>query len=268
MTTLYEYYESEYDSELTIYDPVYGAQDFTVGAIAHSVTSVKIYAWNYGSPKPTTTVTAEIRTTDVNGKPTSTILATQTVDGSGWSTTEAWHTITFDTPAKLSANTKYALVMRAATNHAFLWCAVGYGAESGFFSSDYGSTWDDAYKYFWFEIWGNPAPTTTTQAVSSIAKTTSTGNGNITVTFENCTKRGVCWNTTGTPTVADSKTEETGSFGVGAFIEAMASLTPGTLYYVRAYAYNSGGYGYGNQVTFTTKVKGESISASLQLILI
>jgi len=97
-------------------------------------------------------------------------------------------------------------------------------------------------------------PTVTTQAVSSVEEATSTGNGNITATGgENCSKRGVCWNTTGTPTVADFKTEETDSFGTGAFTEAMASLSPGTLYYVRAYAYNSAGYGYGDQVTFTTK---------------
>jgi hypothetical protein len=103
--------------------------------------------------------------------------------------------------------------------------------------------------------WGTEEtiPTVTTQAVSSIEETTSTGNGNITVTFENCTKRGICWNTTGTPTIADYKTEEIGSFGTGAFTEGMTSLSPGTLYYVRAYAYNSAGYGYGNEVTFTTK---------------
>jgi hypothetical protein len=95
------------------------------------------------------------------------------------------------------------------------------------------------------------APTVTTQDVTDIAPTTATGNGNITATGgENCTKRGICWNTTGSPTVADSKTEESGSFGTGAFTEAMTGLSPGTLYYVKAYAYNSAGYGYGAQVTF------------------
>lgn len=97
------------------------------------------------------------------------------------------------------------------------------------------------------------APTVTTQAVSNIGTTTATGNGNITDTGgENCSKRGVCWNTTGNPTVADNKSEETDSFGTGAFARPMTGLTPGQHYYVKAYAYNSQDYGYGSQVEFDT----------------
>ncbi|GAI67238.1 unnamed protein product, partial [marine sediment metagenome] len=97
------------------------------------------------------------------------------------------------------------------------------------------------------------APTTTTQAVSDIGTTTSTGNGNmIDNGGENASKRGVCWNTTGNPTVADDKSEETDSFGVGAFTRPMTGLSPSTHYYVKAYAYNSAGYGYGSQVEFDT----------------
>ena len=96
-------------------------------------------------------------------------------------------------------------------------------------------------------------PTVTTQAVSSILSTTATGNGNITATGGvNATKRGVCYNTTGNPTVADSKVEATGSFGIGAFTSLMTGLSPGIKYYVKAYAYNSEGYAYGAEVDFTT----------------
>lgn len=93
-------------------------------------------------------------------------------------------------------------------------------------------------------------PTVTTQAVSNIGTITATGNGNI--TFGHATKRGVCWNITGNPTVADSKSEEVGSFETGAFTSSMTGLSEGQKYYVRAYAYNSNGYGYGSQVEFTT----------------
>lgn len=97
-------------------------------------------------------------------------------------------------------------------------------------------------------------PVVTTQAVSSIGGYTATGNGNITVAGgENCNKRGVCWNTTGNPTVADSKSEATNSFGTGAFTRPMTELNPVTHYYVKAYAHNSAGYGYGSQVEFDTK---------------
>ncbi|MBA7581328.1 hypothetical protein ES708_23230 [subsurface metagenome] len=103
---------------------------------------------------------------------------------------------------------------------------------------------------FWAEV---VAPTVTTPAVSDIAATTATGNGNMTDNGgENASKRGVCWNTTGNPTVADDKSEETDSFGVGAFTRPMTGLTPEQHYYVKAYAYNSAGYGYGGQVEFDT----------------
>jgi len=96
-------------------------------------------------------------------------------------------------------------------------------------------------------------PTVTTQAVSAIGETTATGNGNITdIGTENATKRGVCWNTTGSPTVANSKSEEIGSFGTGAFTRPMTGLARGEKYYVKAYAYNSGGYSYGSEVNFYT----------------
>jgi hypothetical protein len=100
-------------------------------------------------------------------------------------------------------------------------------------------------------------PTVTTQAVSDIESTTATGNGNITDTGEEedgekVTKRGVCYNLTGNPTVADSKVEEEGEFEAGAFTEDITGLSPNVTYYVKAYAYNYLGYVYGEEVNFTT----------------
>ncbi|MBA7584895.1 hypothetical protein ES708_26861 [subsurface metagenome] len=95
-------------------------------------------------------------------------------------------------------------------------------------------------------------PVVSTQAVDDILPTTATGNGSITDDGGGCSKRGVCWNTTGSPTVTDDKSEQTDSFGVGAFTRPMTGLSPATHYYVKAYAYNSVGYGYGGQVEFTT----------------
>jgi len=64
------------------------------------------------------------------------------------------------------------------------------------------------------------------------------------------TARGVCWSTHQTPTTADNKT--TDSSGTGIFISSLAGLTPSTTYYVRAYATNSAGTGYGGEVSFGT----------------
>ena len=105
------------------------------------------------------------------------------------------------------------------------------------------------------------APTVTTQAVTAIDDDEGTGNGNITNTGgENATKRGFCWNTTGSPTVADDKVEEDGDFGTGAFTGSISGLEPNVKYYVKAYAYNSAGYAYGAEVDFTTDKRAPSVT--------
>lgn len=94
-------------------------------------------------------------------------------------------------------------------------------------------------------------PTVTTTAMTEISYTLVTYGG--VVTNEGgapVTSRGVCWNTSTKPTIANTKTTESG--GLGSFTSNITQLTPSTLYYVRAYATNSAGTGYGNQVTFTT----------------
>ena len=64
------------------------------------------------------------------------------------------------------------------------------------------------------------------------------------------TERGVCWSLQQNPTISDNKTSE-GS-GSGGFTSQITGLTPGFTYYVRAYATNSSGTGYGNIISFTT----------------
>jgi hypothetical protein len=97
------------------------------------------------------------------------------------------------------------------------------------------------------------APTVTTQSVSNIGHILATGNGNVTSDGgDPVTERGFCWNTTGTPTVADSKVIVAGTTGVYSGI--MTGLSVGTLYYVRPYAINGTGTGYGSEVTFRTIV--------------
>jgi len=94
-------------------------------------------------------------------------------------------------------------------------------------------------------------PTVSTTDVSDITQTTALSGGNVTDDGGAVvTARGVCWSTTENPTTEDNKTSD-GS-GTGSFTSTLTSLTPGTEYYVRAYATNSEGTAYGNQVSFTT----------------
>ncbi len=94
-------------------------------------------------------------------------------------------------------------------------------------------------------------PTVTTTAVTGITQITATSGGNVTASGgATVTARGVCWGTSSSPTISNSHTID-GS-GTGVFVSSLTSLTPNTLYYVRAYATNSVGTAYGNEVTFTT----------------
>ena len=92
-----------------------------------------------------------------------------------------------------------------------------------------------------------------TQAVTNIMTTTATGNGNISeLGSSDPTAHGVCWNTTGMPTLADSFTNEGAASAASSFTSSISNLLQDTPYYVRAYATNTVGTSYGNQVSFTT----------------
>ena len=94
-------------------------------------------------------------------------------------------------------------------------------------------------------------PTLTTTAITSIETTTAISGGIISSDgASNVTSRGICWSTNTNPTTADSKTSD--GTGTGNFVSNLTGLLPNTTYYVRAYATNSVGTAYGNQVSFST----------------
>ena len=64
------------------------------------------------------------------------------------------------------------------------------------------------------------------------------------------TERGVCYSTSYNPTIEDNIVIS-GS-GVGSFACSLSNLQAGTIYYVRAYAINSMGVAYGEEMSFTT----------------
>jgi hypothetical protein len=104
--------------------------------------------------------------------------------------------------------------------------------------------------------------TVTTQITSEINSTTAVGNGNITVLGSpNPTQHGHVWSTNPNPTTADSKTELGEKSETGAFSSLMLGLEGNTTYYVRAYVTNAAGTVYGEQVSFTTTVYVNRITA-------
>ena len=94
-------------------------------------------------------------------------------------------------------------------------------------------------------------PSLTTRELLNITNTTATGGGSITNDGgSSITAKGICWGTSPNPTISDSKT--TDGTGTTTFTSFITGLSASVTYYVRAYATNSTGTGYGNQQTFTT----------------
>ena len=89
-------------------------------------------------------------------------------------------------------------------------------------------------------------PITSFTTISAVCSGTVSNDGD-----SNITARGICWNTSANPTVENSKTID--GTGTGTFTSNLSGLTPNTTYYIRAYATNSVGTAYGNELSFTTE---------------
>jgi hypothetical protein len=95
-------------------------------------------------------------------------------------------------------------------------------------------------------------PRVITNEISYITLTSAQSGGNV-ISDEGATvtARGVCWSTSENPTLSDDYTID--SRGIGSFTSNITGLFRNTTYYLRAYATNSIGTGYGNELSFTTK---------------
>lgn len=262
MATKYQYYTTGANGQFWVWGIYLQAQSFTP-AIAHTITSVKLQLYRAGSPG---TITVAIRATDGSGHPTGADLCTGTTNGNTLTTSSAGELreITLGAGTSLTIGTKYAIEVRVPSGGSGGAVAVGWRVNNGGSYSggetlryDGVSAWTGYGYDAMFEEWGDAtpivAPTVTIQDVTDIGKWTATGNGNITSIGDAAvTQHGVCWATTPNPTTSDSKTEEGAASGTGAFTANMTSLTPNTTYHIRAYATNTAGTSYSNDLEFTT----------------
>jgi len=97
-------------------------------------------------------------------------------------------------------------------------------------------------------------PTIETVAITDISsKEASSGGTILSNGYLSITAKGIVWGTSPNPTIALSTKTSQGT-GDASFTSRLTLLTPNTLYYVRAYATNANGTGYGTQISFTSSV--------------
>jgi len=90
-----------------------------------------------------------------------------------------------------------------------------------------------------------------TTSVTNISLTAASSGGSVSAQGGgNVTAKGICWATYQGPTIVNAHT--TDGRGLGSFTSTLNGLSPGTMYYVRAYATNEAGTAYGYQYSFVS----------------
>ncbi len=106
-------------------------------------------------------------------------------------------------------------------------------------------------------------PLATTAEVTEITHNSATLSGEATEDWEaDITIRGFVWGTTENPTVDENAGISENGSGLGEFTQNLTELTYATTYYVRSYATNATGTGYGNIVSLTTNAIAPTITTS------
>lgn len=130
-------------------------------------------------------------------------------------------------------------------------------------ANTYGTGYGDDIPFDTPEAFAVPA--VITAGISELAATSATSGGTITSDGgQSITVKGVCWGTSIAPTTDDEHSQD-GS-GPDAFVSYMTGLSSGQQYYVRAYAENSVGTGYGQSISFKTTTKPSVVTTSVSFI--
>ena len=124
------------------------------------------------------------------------------------------------------------------------WTSIGRGAEPKGVGMSVRCLKDSVY-------YNVEAPDVTTDSVVNVTDSSAVFYSNVTNQGSAIvTSRGICYNTTGNPTLSSQSTNA--GQGPGNFISVLNNLSPGITYYAKAYAVNIVGTTYGNQLQFIT----------------
>jgi hypothetical protein len=105
-------------------------------------------------------------------------------------------------------------------------------------------------------------PKVYTMAMTGTKATGSYGGGNVTSDGgAEVTTKGLCWNTSGSPTIDNFKLNE--GHGTGKFTCLLLDLTAGQKYFLRAFAINKVGISYGDEISFIALGIGDSYKGGI-----
>ena len=139
----------------------------------------------------------------------------------------------------------------------YWWSSTDAGSEYAWFRHLY---YDFAYmsRYTSGQRYGfsvrclkNTLPQVNTTSVTNVTPSTALVTGEIISEGDQNTIRGFCYSITSNPTISNDTTMN--GIGLGVYSGTLQNLNPLTTYYLRAYARNSVGISYGNEVSFTTQ---------------
>ena len=185
---LYEYLNTGGDADGDdIYGNDWADQQFTTGAVSHTITSVRVNLKRVGSPGD---VILSLYYADAAHKPTGNAIVSDTLDGDVFAEVSTWYEFTL-TETRLEADQEFAIVIRATTGNAtdyveWRWDAGGGLADAvAGLSEDGGISWtvDVGGADYLFEVWGNPVAIVVGAQVFS--GYVDTGDWLITLTYEN-----------------------------------------------------------------------------------
>jgi uncharacterized repeat protein (TIGR02543 family) len=106
------------------------------------------------------------------------------------------------------------------------------------------------------------APTVISPTATAVTDFGATLGANVTAGLS-ITARGICWNTTGSPTVGVDACSSSGT-SLGVYTQAVSGFPAVTLIYYRGYATNAGGTSYSADGTFTT-LSGLAMSSAANI---
>ena len=96
-------------------------------------------------------------------------------------------------------------------------------------------------------------PTVSTSPITSVTLVGAIGGGTVIMNGGlEVTQRGIVWSNAQNPSIENNLGFSTTGSGVGSFQSEITGLSPGLTYYVKAYAINALGIGYGDEKQFTT----------------